>query len=344
MVQRDHPSPSFGESDPSTLRPSGAGNTVDPENLGVDVREGRMGENDTAGREGPDAQPVGRVVSNEDEVMDDRGMASGVRTPHDSAQDPAKGGESLMDNSGEARSRESLLRPPEEDEDDEFKEEGKDDVDDNEKTRTQQPRQYTEQVEPARPFQPESLYRNDLFRQHSPSTIAANNFENVFEDRIKSVTDSGQAEKDRNSNTLARKMLSGQLIRFESHAEKAAVEEEAKRIAQRRAESIAKQKKLTQDDVKPTAKNYRFQPVPAGVQKTMVNKLVAGKHDMKKLLQGEQYYKQPVLNDVARMALMNGSYLKQDRNRLLKKVQNLLPATRTSQQQTGGAQRIKTSQ
>ena len=57
----------------------------------------------------------------------------------------------------------------------------------------------------------------------------------------------------------------------------------------------------------------------------------------------QQVYKQPVLHEVAKMALKNGTYLAQDRDRLLRKVQSLLPATAAQQaQRRGGVQEKRT--
>ena len=98
MIQRDHPAPTFSEPDPDTLRPPGAGQTVDPEMVGKNVAPGRMGANDKPTREGPTAQGVGRVVNaSEDVVADTTKMARGVRSPHDTVTEPTKGGPSVLD-------------------------------------------------------------------------------------------------------------------------------------------------------------------------------------------------------------------------------------------------------
>ena len=96
MVQRDHSSPSFGESDPNTLRPAGAGQMVDPEAIGEDVAPGRMGHNDAATREGVAAQGVARDIRVDEDVPDTSGLARGAKSPHDSVEDPARGGGSVL--------------------------------------------------------------------------------------------------------------------------------------------------------------------------------------------------------------------------------------------------------
>src|ERR1700750_1820039 len=97
MIQRDHPSPSFAEADPNTLRPPGAGQTVDPEAVGENVPAGRMGENDVPTQEGPLAQGVGRVVRANEDVPDTSKLATGVRSPHDAVHEPREGGKSVLE-------------------------------------------------------------------------------------------------------------------------------------------------------------------------------------------------------------------------------------------------------
>lgn len=96
MIQRDHPSPSFGEPDPNTLRPPGASKTVDPEAVGEDAAASRrMGENVSSTQEGPMAQGVGREVSEED-VSDTSKLARGARSPNDDVQEPLEGGAGVV--------------------------------------------------------------------------------------------------------------------------------------------------------------------------------------------------------------------------------------------------------
>ena len=97
MIQRDHPSPTFSEPDPNTLRPTGAGQTVDPEAMGDNIAPGRMGENDTPTLEGPLAQGVGRVIAADEDVQDTSKMAQGARSPHDTVEEPAEGGSAVLD-------------------------------------------------------------------------------------------------------------------------------------------------------------------------------------------------------------------------------------------------------
>lgn len=112
MIQRDHPAPTFSEADPNTLRPPGAGQTVDPEAVGENVAPGRMGANDTPTQEGPLAQGVGRVVdAAEDAVADTTKLARGARTPHDSVTEPTQGGASVLDATAEGSPLKTFSSP-----------------------------------------------------------------------------------------------------------------------------------------------------------------------------------------------------------------------------------------
>lgn len=417
MIQRDHPSPSFGEPDPDTLRPPGAGQTVDAEAIGENVGPGRMGENDVASREGPSAQGVGRVVEEVEDVPDSTRLARGLRSPQDDVKDPAAGGTSVMDGTARSGRAGHVARPPQEDED-------------ADKSWTKLPTRSTS----TDAFQPEQPTRHELLHsKYSPSTIAGAAFENVIEDRMKAVAEPGQLDF-RDPQHLAHKMMSGQFVHFESREEKAAVEEAAKKIAARKAQELARRKGLSSGEVQPSPSNYELRPLTKAAQKTLVNKMVSGKYDYDGLLLGhvkedtskhfqlfvgdlsgdvtkdglleafsaygsisgahvrrqdvdsgnargygfvtfrkradaekalqsmngkqmgsspircewannknpassarEQMYKQPVLHEVAKMALKNGTYLHQDRDRLLRKVQSLLPATAAQQAQRRGA-------
>lgn len=59
----------------------------------------------------------------------------------------------------------------------------------------------------------------------------------------------------------------------------------------------------------------------------IVSRMVVGKYDADALLNGQDKYKQPLLNDIARALTKNPTYLAADANRVLEKVRGLLPAT-----------------
>ena len=306
MLQRDHPSPSFGEPDPNTLRPPGASQTVDPENIGENVGPVRMGENDTASQEGPLAQGAGAPIRADEDVSDSSKLSRGARTPHDAVEEPAAGGTSVMGATRHSGDAQRTTRLP-------------------------------ASGNPPPTIQPGTPSSADLLSgTYSPATIAGAGFESVIENRMKTVAGPGQQDA-RDPRYLAQKMMSGQFVRFASREERAAVEEQAKKIAERRSRERARQKGLSSEEVQPTANNYEFNPLPDGVRKAMVDRMVMGTYDPKDFLGGKQNYKQPVLNEIAKMTLRNETYLSGDGDRFLRKVQSLLPAAPAAQAQQRNA-------
>ncbi|KAF2717425.1 hypothetical protein K431DRAFT_276946 [Polychaeton citri CBS 116435] len=81
--------------------------------------------------------------------------------------------------------------------------------------------------------------------------------------------------------------------------------------------------------------NFEISSMPESVRKAMVDKMVAGKYDANgQLNEGKSLYpKQPVLDSIAKMTTQNSTYLSEDGQRFLKKVQSLLPAMQPQQQQ-----------
>ena len=72
--------------------------------------------------------------------------------------------------------------------------------------------------------------------------------------------------------------------------------------------------------------------IPSNIGIALIAKQIRGEYDADGILQGNAPYRQAVLNDVAKTLTMNPTYLKGDRDRLVKKVQSLLPATVQSRQ------------
>lgn len=320
MLQRNHSSPSFREPDPATQRPSGASKTVDPEYAGLGAEGGRMGEHDPPEREGPYVQAVGRVTTADDTDKNYAGVATGARTPHEGVTNPAQGGATIMSEVTPSSDRSQPV----------------------EQTRADLEirRRSRKAKQPTTPVAPDHFARDELLYGHAGSTIAAGNYRGVLEERMKLVADPGRAsDGSREPSSLARKMMKGQMVRFESQEEKAAVENEAKRIAERWASNVARWKKVSANDVQPSPRGHTLAPVPEGIRTKILDTLVTGKYDPDEVFErGEQKYKQPVLNTIAKTILKNGSYLSQDAERLLKKVQSLLPA---AQPQRAGKQTQK---
>ena len=179
MIQRDHPSPSFAEADPNTLRPPGAGQTVDPEAVGQDVPAGRMGENDAPTQEGPLAQGVGRVIRADVDVPDTSRKATGMRSPHDAVQEPQEGATSVLEaTSGE---RESKASPPSRRQENAVRNTDERDGSSRAKIRDQS------SLDDA-PSQARQQFREDMASgKYSTSTIAGGRFEQVIADQANQV-------------------------------------------------------------------------------------------------------------------------------------------------------------
>lgn len=300
-----------------------------------------MGENDGASQEGPFAQGVAVNVRSDVDAGADTRAARSTGQPFTVEGPAERGGSGVESGLGESTGERLARPPPEEDEEDDDEDEeedegGEEDEDDVPDAWTEQQQQVTG---PDHLFQPEPLSRNELLYERSGSTLAASNFEGVIENRLRAIAEPGQtANTTRSLPILAHRLMRGQLVRFESKEDKAAVLEIAKVIARRESRTFPKKKKS--DEVQPPPKIYGFAPLPETVREAVVEKMVKGTYDEDGLLQGKERYRQPVLNGVARATMMNGTYLAGDGERLLTKVRSLLPAaaTQQQQQQKGGQQ------
>jgi hypothetical protein len=122
---------------------------------------------------------------------------------------------------------------------------------------------------------------------------------------------------------LARLLMDGQMVQFKSHEEKAAVEEEAKKIADRRAQDPSR---LKADKGAPP---HKFGGVSSEARQNMTDKVVAGKHRGLEYLRDASKQTQWQYN-IMKMAFMNDTYLRKDRLKFVNKVRSLLPASYTS--------------
>jgi hypothetical protein len=66
--------------------------------------------------------------------------------------------------------------------------------------------------------------------------------------------------------------------------------------------------------------------ISQNARKKICEALVAGKYDPEGILDGKMKYKKPEMNDIAKTMMNNGTYARRDRQRLLSKIQSLLPA------------------
>lgn len=319
MVQRDHPSPSFAPDNPNVHSPAPPPTAQTPNPEGS-----AMGDNDPVGREGPTGQGIGKAVATEDDVPDTSIMARGVRSPHEGVEEPADGGAAVLEERVPlASGRVGALQ-------------GGD---------TQEPsRQRVVAAAAPEPVAPTTLSREELLhRGHDTSTPAGGDMQSTMLDHIRLVAHPGeQPSTERTPEQLAVKMMAGQLVHFHSISEKAATEEHAKAIAERRASNYAKQQSLSSDEAQPEAKNYHFAPVPESTRKGIIDRFGKGVYDPDGLLQGKQKYKnQPLLDQLARQTLKNSTYMTSDGDRFLRKVQSLLPRAEAQGQRGARAQRAK---
>jgi hypothetical protein len=292
MLQRDHPSPSFKEADPNTLRPPGASQTVDPESVGQDVTPGRMGENDAATQEGPQAQGAARVVAADEHVVDTTKLARDVRSPHDKVEELAEGGAAALEESSLPTAEGSVAGTA--------------------ITGASTPVAASTATPTAKTQ--ESVSAKELLRRHSPATMAGAGPGSIIAERVHSLANAGMLEGDRDIAYLAQRMMNGQLMRFISNEEKAAVEVVAKRIAERRSTQPVRVKF---GNTKVPC--HTFAPLPERVRQKLVRLQVAGRYPT------TEFQDRPLLNNISKLALRNDTYLSDDRQRFIKKVQSLLP-------------------
>lgn len=247
-----------------------------------------------------------------DAVMNDQEYASvGSRMEEDGtltvSLEPATGEEEEMDEDEE-----------EEDQDDEV---GEEDLDPGNSTQHHMAlmEQFDKQDVGNVAFDPDPVTRDEYLRLgQGGATIAAGNYEGVIEDRIKTLTELTQ-DGFRYPPHLAKRLQSGEFVSFEDEEERDAVLR-----AFRTHDVMSPYPKLqkTEKSAAEMKPRNKFAPLSEASQKVMLDKLVRGKYgDMK-----ATPYKHDILNHVARSTLQNGTYLSEDGNKFLKKVQSLLPA------------------
>lgn len=314
MIQRDHPSPTFADANPNaqTRQNPPTAQTTNPAGSA-------MGENDPITREGPTGQGIGKAVATDEDVPDTSGLARGARSGAEGVEEPAAGGTAVMGTPGQGRQTAPLIE-----ENEAATEEDAFDLDSAVHTRRRTPAK-------AEAFEPSTqLTKDDLLHAgHQTTTPATKNHHSTILDHLRQVAHPGeQPGAERTPQQLAEKLMAGQLVHFHSAAEKSATEELARNVAGGRARRYSAQKKLSAGEVQPEVKKYHFAPVSEALRKGMVDRLARGVYDPEGLLKegGVQRYKnQPLLNELARQAVMNGTYTPKDSERFLRKVQGLLP-------------------
>ncbi|KAK3623468.1 hypothetical protein LTR56_021558 [Elasticomyces elasticus] len=311
--------PSLGPSKPQN---DDADFAVGPYGVSEVEIPGRMGENQSPGREGPYNQGAGRVVRAQDDVELNPGHSQhvrGVRTTEGKTEEPIQGGAAVL-----MEQMPPVEASPAEEQQAAQAGRGPAPI---QSTARRGPR-----VQPAgTPFQPREMSMEDLTTSgNSASTIAAKNFAGVVADRIHIAAEPGElTDGPRDLDQLAHKLLSRQITHFRSAEEKEAVVAKVKEIMHFEQDLTPQQlanrdpEKLAQLEAEGKRPVF-FRPLPEAVRTSLVDKMVKGIYDSTKVLGGEKH-KQPVLNTVVRMTTMNSTYLTSDSERFLKKVKSLLP-------------------
>ncbi|KAF2218048.1 hypothetical protein CERZMDRAFT_80668 [Cercospora zeae-maydis SCOH1-5] len=237
-------------SDP--MRPSVSdGFTETPTSMGGGGQ--RMGENVSAGREGVNAQGIGRLTGTDERVRNEHPRPQAT---HDinQLQDPARGGASVLEASRPGQSSQQSERNV---------------LDQRQEERL---RQHLASARPqGLPFQPRKAAAEELLLQgRSAGTPTSSHPEAIVLDRYKLVTNPSHDPSQPSGRRCT---------------------------------------KFSRED-----------------RTTLAAKLIAGKYDDQGVLAGEQVYKQAIVNELAKKTMINSTYLKQDGERFLKKVQSLLPA------------------
>lgn len=328
MLNRD--TSSLGPSKPSN---DSADFAVGPAPIGQDAPAGRMGENMPPEREGPLAQGTGRPVRSYDDIDVGGGtqQVRETRTPDSAIEEPTEGGASLLEQDAASVSVNRAQDLREDTASDVERQAGV--VTRRSQAAASAPAAPGQRLPlPGTPFQPPTPSIEELtLSGTNSSTIAAASFEGTMNDRIRTIAEPGQGSAHRNNHCLAQKVLNRQIVKFKSPEEKQAVINECRRITGRGAKMTDQQRAAKGPDDHPY-----FTPLPEHARKMLVDKMVNGVYDGEGLLSGAQKHKQPVLNEIARVTMKNGTYLGSDGDRLLKKVRSLLPAMQATQQQRGG--------
>lgn len=336
MLNRD--TPNLGPSKPPN---DGADFTAPPAaTTPEEAPPGKMGENMPPEREGPLNQgAASRTLRNAGE--EELGLKKGnMNVRPDSAVEGSPETDVLDAESRGGAATIAQKRAQDPEEEDEEAEEGEEDESDETpdmvtSSRSRKPKTVTPSgprlPPPGMPYDAGHFTRQDLKSAgNGAATIAATNFEGVVNERLKIIAEPGNDAAHRDVHYLAQKLLNRQIAFFRSEEEKSAVLRECRRItglgqSMTDQERAAKDQERVDKGLPPFQPTY-FQPLPESVRKNIVDHLVRGTYDAKGLLAGKQNHKQPVLNEVERGLMRNGTYLQSDSSRLMQKVRSLLPA------------------
>lgn len=311
------------------------GTGVTPQAKGKNVGPGRMGENDSVRKEGPFAQPVGRVTRESDEDPTTSKEARGVRTPDSKLEDPEQGGASVMEPLGAVSEAAGASKPT---------------AGTEEAVATNaSPVENAKPVAPAENVAPSKgspTAEEYLTSGLGSSTLLASNFAGMVADRASLVAPRSSPSAPAPAEVVRRlKHQGGHLLAFHSPAEERAYRSPREKLIaerdalQREIERVKKEQGLGWKSL-PTELRSKyhgvreqiqampnFTPMPIRSRKAIVNRMVSGQYDEQILFKpGMPAHEQPVAKTVTKELLKNPTYLNKDMEKLRTKLRSLLPA------------------
>ena len=306
---------------------------VSPQSQGKNVGPGRMGENDGPRREGPLAQGIGRVVRGSDEDPTYSKEARGIRTPNSKIETPSEGGPSVMEPLGTAPAANQHTAVT--------------------ATSTTKPLPVapTKEIAPSKSTQTIAQY---LHSGNGTSTLLNSNFPGIIADRAAVLSPRASPSTPTKAEVAYRlRHNPRQLTAFRTQAEKDVVidpksmskllnrlKELGRELVEQKEKAggensdlggeIWAKMKAVKTEVRELKAQSPFRPLPLSAQHRIINRMVLGKYDKRRLLSGKEAHKhQPVLNPVRRELLKNPTYLAKDSKQFSRKLMDLLPRVAT---------------
>ncbi|KAF2151283.1 hypothetical protein K461DRAFT_280076 [Myriangium duriaei CBS 260.36] len=169
-------------------------------------------------------------------------------------------------------------------------------------------------------FDAAEISRNELmYSGRGSATIAGANYEGVIQDRIKMLTDT-TTDNTRWAPELAKKMMRGGLVSFNSEKEKGEVVEAAKEYAHKLGRSASNARKGLPDVIS----EYEFAPLTERMQASITDRYIRGKH----VNLAAKPHKSEVLNHIRTSLFRNNTYLARDGAVFMRKVEDMLAGSK----------------
>jgi hypothetical protein len=312
MLSRE--TPNLGSSRPSD---SGAGSATDTRGTSASADRVVMRENRPAKGQGPDAQGVRRL--REAPLEDSPSISDGTMMKDEAGVPQNAPPESQKPLPLEADGRMSTAPT-------EMSEVLPAGMERSRESQEQRKDRRLHKIRQEQPKDPHEMFRTDLLHTgNGASTIGAANFAGVFQDHFKIVAEPCQTPSaERDLDMLAKKLRSGQIVRFTSSQERRAVAGKIREYNEQwHRLTDAERKRASLSQRKPYSLPGKMSAPYRG---RTIDRLVRGSYDSDGVLDGTKEYRQPVLQQIAKATMLNGTYLGSDGDRLLKKVESLLPA------------------